>query len=183
VAVEALRVWGKEFLFRNPKKDGDYVWGTLVKQMSRTKDGWTIDAPTAKVQVGDIIQYRDVAFPRMTVSHHTSVVAVVDPLGFPKFVYEQNVGRPAMCANGPCSTTPLTLPKMTGGTVWIYRPTILASKPKHYKIVVLNNAGPGQSLQACIGGRPVVNMTPSAPGLLGSFQLVSLPGKATRRFA
>ncbi len=91
LATEALRYSGAEFLrsgMADKPSAGDYVWGTLVKSMSRSANGTVTDThPAGKCLPGDIIQLRPGTGAKM---NHTAIVASVNAAGYPTAVFQQN---------------------------------------------------------------------------------------------
>lgn len=118
LSSEALRYAGAEFM-RNGMPDspspGDYVWGTLVKRMTRSASGAIIDShPANKCRAGDIIQYRLAGSSR-----HTAVVAAVNASGYPTMVYQQNFNGQRFVTRD--ATNLQQLLQERGGALSIYR--------------------------------------------------------------
>ncbi len=66
LAREALRLSGGEFssadLGTDSPETGDYVWGTLVTEISCVNNQWSDTNPDADCRPGDIIQYGNAEF-------------------------------------------------------------------------------------------------------------------------
>jgi hypothetical protein len=137
LATEALRISGAEFM-RNGMADspiaGDYVWGTIVKGMSKNASGTITDTkPSNKVMIGDIIQYRLTAGK----THHTAIVAAVNTSGFPTAVFEQNFNAQRFVVK---NTTDLhKLLREKGGYLNIYRAKAPVSTTRT-EFTLVNNA-------------------------------------------
>jgi hypothetical protein len=149
LANEALRVSGAEFtqVGKDGKRipdspaDGDYVWGSHVKTYTvDAKTKKVVDSdPTAKIQPGDILQYRDVVTSNGSKApHHTAIVRVVDKSGNPTDVYQQNVNSPKGGDGRVVQKTPFQPTKLTAGRVMAYRPEP-ASNPSAIQITLTNN--------------------------------------------
>ena len=106
--------------------DSDYVWGTLVADVHITATSLTAPASAfAKVQPGDVIQFRNVVISdsgwTYTFSHHSALIVGVEQSNGVNdgtvTVLEQNV-------NGQhfASEETYNLAAMTAGEVWIYQP-------------------------------------------------------------
>jgi hypothetical protein len=159
IATEALRVAGAKFvqIANDNPASGDYVWGSLVKIVT-AKNGKAVDsAPSAAVQPGDIIQYRNAKFSAGNTvvrssagsfaSHHTSVVAAVDSLGRPTKVYEQNFnGVRTMAVHA------INLSRLTGGWLRIYHPVARPNVSGRYEFTIVNNSSSRQTIT--VNGKP-----------------------------
>jgi hypothetical protein len=122
LAHEALRVAGAHFMFETSKR-GDYVWGTLVKQVTWEGGQGVDSSPKAKCQPGDVVQLRSAEFSfGKSGARHTAVIAVVDDSGRPTAIYEQN-GSPD---KRYVTKRTVDFTNLTGGWYAIYRP----SKPR-----------------------------------------------------
>src|SRR5262245_54535783 len=82
--------------------EGDYVWGSLVLVATGGMSGATFSDDLAKVQGGDIIQFRDVRFEGknsngkgaywLNSQHHTAIVVSVNQPSRELTIYHQNWG-------------------------------------------------------------------------------------------
>jgi hypothetical protein len=177
LACEALRVSGKEFFVNDPDKNGDYVWGTLIKQISHSKQGWKDSDPESKLQPGDVIQYRHTAFGKTVVmQQHTAVVAEVNPQGYPTFVFEQNSGSENDPRLRTVQRNPVDLTRITGGTASIYRPKTMEYERNRYKFAVVNNAGTKQAAQVFFDNALVANLSANKTTSRGSYPTAWLAG-------
>ena len=166
---EALRIAGMEFVGKDPQKNKDYVWGTLVKEISNAK-GWKDSAPTAKVQPGDVIQYRDAAFPKSTAGHHTSFVAAVNDQGYPTHIYEQNIGAEGKPPQRTVRYRAIDLTSLTGGKVWIYRPQTQKDKAQRYNFSIVNNTDARQTVEVYLDARLAHTVTLDVANSTNSYQ-------------
>lgn len=174
-ATEALRVAGAEFSFLDLGPDspgaGDYVWGTLVKEISAVT-GRPIDSkPTTTVLPGDIIQYRNVKFVTRNSSSsavkHTSVVAGVTTAGTrPSFVYEQNVNGVRTLRKNP-----VDFKTMTAGYVRIYRPKARVNRKGQTKLTVTNNYASSQSVALTVGSSSLGSTTLTQSNTANSYAI------------
>lgn len=172
LATEALRVAGAEFISSDLGADspsaGDYVWGTLVKTVSVTSGVRTDSAPTAAVQPGDIIQYRNATFTystnSRTAAQHTSIVSMVNVSGQPTEVFQQNF-------NGVRSVTKaaIDLNKLTAGWVRIYRPKARVERTGEYKITIVNNVAGMQSATLNVGTSTISTFSLGTANTASSF--------------
>lgn len=153
-ACESLRAAGAEFISSDLGADfpspGDTVWGTLVKVVSYTNDKWADSAPSVKVQAGDILQYRDTKFVYgnswSTASRHTTVVSLVNAVGMPTQVFEQNYNGVRTLGKNAIDLT-----KLKQGWVRIYRPKARVNRAGQYKFSLVNNVASAQSVTLKIG--------------------------------
>lgn len=167
---EALRIAGGEFyradLGADSPTSGDYVWGTLLKEIKYANGVWTDSSPATQLMPGDIIQYRNTKFtyPTRTVlaAHHTSVVANVYA-GWPTFILEQNytgirsVGKDS-----------IDLKKLTQGYVRIYRPKARRDSGK-LKFTLVNNMTTSQTYTIKYGTQSVLSSSLAAANTKTSF--------------
>ena len=125
LAAEALRAAGAKGL--STGRDGEYVWGRLVRAV--TPGGKT----AGDVLPGDVLQFRDAVLAgrvgRSTVEstyrHHTAVVAAVKQDGKVVEVLHQNYAGPGDDdeARLKVRRTTLRLGELKRGWVKVYRPT------------------------------------------------------------
>lgn len=132
LAVEALKAAGaKNFWQLGPTgNDADYVWGSRVATINQTNKS------TANIAAGDIIQFRNVStFKKITFpnggwrtetasyNHHTALVERVS--GTEIYLLHQNVGDSGKApdARKIVQRGTIDLNNLTGGTMWVYRPT------------------------------------------------------------
>ena len=129
LAVEALRSAGARRPPRDPRGDGDFVWGRPV--------GLFRDA-----QPGDVVQFRDAVFQgkqyvskrrwitwRQSYVHHTAIIGAVREDGRVIILLHQNVGDDGASEAAKRIVTETTLRPESlqkGGKVSIYRPTPLS---------------------------------------------------------
>lgn len=183
-ATEALRAAGAEFVSADLGKDspspGDYVWGTLLKTVSYSAGRLTDSAPATKLQPGDIIQYRNAKFVYPTywtsTFQHTSIVATVNTLGRPTFVYEQNFnGIRTLRKNS------IDLMKLTSGYLRIYRPKPRLTTSGQTKFTVTNNMASTQSIAIRVGSSTLGSFNLTAANTLNSYQIrwVTITGSKT----
>ena len=173
-ATEALRSAGAEFTSTDLGADspsrGDYVWGTLLKTVSYSGGRLSDSAPATKLQPGDIIQYRNTKFVYPTywtsTSQHTSIVAAVNTLGNPTFVYEQNLnGIRTLRKNA------IDLTRLASGYVRIYRPKARVNRSGQTKFTVTNNMATAQSVAIRVGTSTLGSFSLTAANTLTSYQI------------
>lgn len=107
--------------------DQDYVWGQLIATLTPSQ------RDISRIQVGDIIQFRDVStYRRITrpdgswkatrshYGHHTSIVAGVS--GTEILLIHQNVGNDPV-AKKKVQRGSIDMNDVQSGIMWVYRPT------------------------------------------------------------
>jgi hypothetical protein len=131
-ATEALRAAGAAFIRpADAPNPGDYVWGSLVKVITAAGDS----APGVACKPGDVIQYRNATFNNgMWATHHTSIVAAVDPQGRPTAVYEQNFAGERVVRLHSFDAT-----QLTGGWLRVYRGVPRVTVPGRTEFTLVNN--------------------------------------------
>jgi hypothetical protein len=141
MTTEALRVAGFEFVLgKDNPAPGDYVWGKLVKVIQATGSRPSDSSPSARVQPGDVLQFRNAVMSTGFAYHHTAIVAAVNARGLPTKVYEQNVA-----ANGALTeqrwvhVDPIDVTTLRQGWVRVYRPMARSDAPGQFKFTIVNN--------------------------------------------
>lgn len=107
-------------------QNADYVWGKLVAIVTPAQK------KLSSVQVGDIVQFRDVStYKKITkpdgswqswtdrYAHHTAIVAGIS--GHQILLFQQNVGNDPQ-RRKTVQTGRIDLDTLRAGTLWIYRP-------------------------------------------------------------
>ncbi len=183
-ATESLRIAGAEFttldLGADKPSTGDYVWGTLIKTVSASNGTWLDSKPTATLQPGDILQYRDTKFVYPTYStfssQHTSIVANVNAAGNPASVYEQNFGNVRVLRKNA-----INLRRLTSGSMRIYRPKPRISRTGQTKITITNNMPGTQSMSLNLGATSMGTFSLTAANTQTSYQIrwVTVTGTTT----
>jgi hypothetical protein len=175
LANEALRVAGASFTGSDPHHNGDYVWGTLITQITAHGGHRADSNPSVAVRPGDIIQFQNAYLSNgASYPQHTAIVASVDSHGRPTAVYEQNVG-----VNGKGKTgvhdrfvklDPINLNTMVSGTVHIYRAVARKDAPGEVQYSVVNDTHQVQTVTISHNGKPVTTMTLDTFNTLNSYR-------------
>ena len=183
---EGLRVAGAEFIpsliAADSPGSGDYVWGTLIKKVEYASGKWTDSSPTAKVQPGDVLQYKNTKLTSGTVTTaavgHTSVVAAVDAAGMPTFVFEQNTsGVRTLKKNTIDLKTLKNNNTASPGWARIYRPVARINK---FQIAVLNNTAAAQTVTLKYGVQTVSSIPLTATNTSNSYLMVWVGAPSTQ---
>jgi hypothetical protein len=127
---EAFRAAGAkpEMEFQEAPDPGDYVWGNLIFARGEKSSGTTDASSVSSIRTGDVVQLRNARFygatadgrgryNKMTMGHHTAVVASIRPDGQTISVYEQN-----MNGNRTVTMGEYNLSDLKRGWVRVYRP-------------------------------------------------------------
>ncbi|MBI3866139.1 MAG: hypothetical protein HY290_30030 [Planctomycetia bacterium] len=173
MAAEALRVGGGEFvpyyLGADSPSSGDYVWGTLVTVISYSNKVWSDSNPTAAVQPGDVIQYRNATISKVSYAHHTSVVNTVNTgtsttASRPTSVFQQNFNKVRTVQSAAIDTT-----KLTAGWIRIYRPIARQDATNRWQISIVNNASTAQTATIMVGTSTISTLNFTAANTAGSY--------------
>jgi hypothetical protein len=175
-ATEALRAAGAAFIRRaDSPRPGDYVWGSLVKVITAAGDS----APGVACKPGDVIQYRNATFRNgMWATHHTSIVAAVDPQGRPTAVFEQNFNGVRVVRRDAIDVTGLT-----GGWLRVYRGVPRVTRAGRTEFTLVNNAAGVRGGTMRVGGYNLGAFTVGPVNTAGSYQtryVTATPGLAVR---
>jgi hypothetical protein len=121
---------------------GDYVWGNLIKTITYG-NGMAVDSnPSAAVQTGYIIQYRDATFSDgASAPHHTSVIAAVGPQNRPTSVIEQNWAK-----NRFVTLRDFDWNMLTGGWLRVYKSVARSTSAGRFEYTIVNNTAASQTV-------------------------------------
>ena len=174
LAMEGLRLSGGEFnpadLGPDAPGTGDFVWGTLVTEVSVVNNKWSDSNAAVDCLPGDIIPFGSAEFGSTKVgAHHTAVVKDVilsSPLGAsrPIALFHQNFDN-----NRTVQLATINVKNLTAGWLRIYRPKAREDVTNTYKITLVNSTSDAQHVKVMVDNAVINSFDLSADNTAGSF--------------
>jgi hypothetical protein len=174
LAMEGLRLSGGEF---NPAdfdadspSTGDYVWGTLVTEISVVNNKWSDSNPAADCLPGDIIQFGNAEFGETKfAAHHTAVIKEVSSKTPPSSARPTAVWQQNFANNRTVQVAALDTKLLTAGWLRIYRPKAREDETNTYKITLVNSTSDAQQVKVMVDNSVINTFNLSADNTAGSF--------------